>query len=755
MASLARTAKDSRRFALLFLFCLPLLAQAQDESAPTDNKAPLDLVKKPGRPKIALVLSGGGARGLAHVGVAKELERMRIPYDCIAGTSMGAIAGGTFATGMSLEEAENKVVNADWKAVFSDKPQRSDIPYFRKYEDYRPYFEFTLTLTDFKLQAPRNFVGVQNIGLFFRDLTGARAVKSFDDLPIPYRAVGTDIITGKPVVLSEGTVAEAMRASMTVPGVFPAISYKGHLLVDGGLSKNLPVSVGKELCGPGSEVIAVNVSTPSLKQDQLLSFLNIGEQVINIGMQSNLNEEIANLNDNDILITPELENYSSTDFEKVSELIAVGEKAVRDNADKLRRYQVSEAEYAAWRDRIESRKPALPVIEHVKITEMKWVNKDVMSDLLNITPGAHFDMDALQTNINRIFARGDFASIRYDLVNTAPGKADLLVTPEEKPGRDFVRFGLSLYSDFKGDAEFSAIASLRRAWLNRLDAEWRTDVQVGRNNMVYSEWYQPASLGSEFFVAPYAFYSDQHRDLHFENIAKFDYEYTQTGGGLELGSVFGRWGEFRAGVVRSYARAQSTTITSFPDDTFQQGGYTLRSIYDQLDNTHFPHSGGSFRFSYFSSSENIGADQDYERLEARATRAFTWNRNTIVAYLRGGTDLGTSMPYYDAFSLGGLFNLSAYTPNAFQGGKLASGSLLMYRRVSDLPPGLGKGIYTGVALEGGRVGDTISGYQDMDGLASSLGAYVAADTVLGPFYLLGAVGNNHHSSIYMALGISF
>lgn len=743
-------APGTRSAALLFSLSVSLAFPVAAASSP----APASAAAKP-RPKTALVLSGGGARGLAHVGVFKALEKMHIPYDCIAGTSMGAIAGGSFATGISTEEAERRVVDADWRAVFSDRPKRSDIPYFRKYEDYKPYFDFTLTMDNFKLKTPRNFVGVQNIGLFFRELTGARTAANFDDLPIPYRAVGTDIIDGQAVVLHDGTVAEAMRASMTVPGVFPPISYEGHLLVDGGLSKNLPVSVGRELCGPGSRVIAVNVSTPSLKQDDLTSFLSIGEQTINISMQRNMNEELALMQPGDVLMVPRLDGYTSADFEKVKELIKVGEDSVNEHADELKSFQVSEAEYAAWQAKKEKRKPATPVINKVEIADTRWVNPAVMADLLKIKAGEPFDMDTLHKNIDKVYARGDFSSINYSLVDTAPGQADIIVHPHERDGRDFVRFGLGLYSDFQGDASFSGLVSLRRAWLNKLDAEWRTDVQLGRNNGLYSEWYQPASLGSEFFVAPYVLYVDQFRDIYLQDVAKLKYQFTSAGGGLELGSVFGRWGEVRIGVNRAYVRVQSESVFVIPDETFQQGGYTLRTIYDQLDNTHFPHQGGSAKLTYFKSSSDLGADLNYDRLEFRGVKALTWNRNTLLVSTRLAGDMNTTIPYYDSFVLGGLFNLSAY-PNSYAvGGRLAYGNVVAYRRVSDLPPIIGKGIYGGVALEGAILGHPVDGYPDLSGPATSISAYLAADTALGPFYLLGALGNNQQSAIYMALGISF
>lgn len=747
------------------VFLLGLLAQAAtaraeqpitvEPKAPVQEKKVAPIPAGSSRPKTALVLSGGGARGLAHVGVFKALEKMRVPYDCIAGTSMGAIAGGSFATGISTEEAEKKVVEADWGAIFSDKPVRSDIPYFRKYEDYKPYFDFTLTLDDFKLKTPRNFVGVQKIGLFFRELTGAESSSDFDNLPVPYRAVGTDIIDGHAIIIRDGTVAEAMRASMTVPGVFPPISYKGHMLVDGGLSKNLPVSVGRELCGPGSRVIAVNVSTPSLKATDLKSFLSIAEQTINIGMQRNMNEELANIGSGDVLLVPRLEKFTSADFTSVKELIKVGEEVVAEHADELQGFAVSEEEYAVWKAAVEARKKPDPIVRSVKMADMKWVNPEVMRDLLNVKTGESFDMEALHKNIDRVYARGDFASVSYDLINDGHGHADVVVSPNEKDGRDFVRFGLSLYSDFQGDSSFNAVVSLRRAWLNRLDAEWRTDLQVGQDNVLYSEWYQPATLESAFFVAPYVLFLDQYRDVYLEDVAKLRYQYGQLGGGFELGSVFGRWGEVRVGLTRSKIRTQSETIIVVPDENFEQGGYTLRTIYDQLDNTHFPHQGSSVKLTLFKSSPGMGADTNYERYDFRALKAFTWSRNTVLAMVRASGAGDTELPFYDEFSLGGIFNLSAYPKGYFLGERMAYGSLLTYRRFSDMPTGLGRGIYGGLQLEVARMGRVNDAFPPMDGAATSVNAYLAADTVLGPFYLMGSYGDTDQSAIYMALGVSF
>lgn len=728
----------------LMLLGLPWQVQAEDAGAKQ-------------RVKTALVLSGGGARGLAHVGVVNALDRLRIPYDCIAGTSMGAIAGGTYAAGTSLAEAERLVVEADWRAVFADKPRRRDIPYFRKYEDYKPYFDFTLILDGLQLKAPRNFVGVQHIGLFFSELAGANVEKSFDELPIPFRAVATDIENGDAVVIDDGSLTLAMRASMSIPGVFPPIHYKDHLLVDGGLAMNLPVSVGRELCGEEARVIAVNVSTPAYRKDELNSFLSISEQAASIGMKRNFEEQRALLTADDILIEPVLDGLSSMEFERVREFVAAGEKSVNDRAADLSAFQVSEEEYEAWKENIAARKRPLPVIDHVKVGETRWVNAAVMKDFLDVPVGKEFSMTDLHKNISRVYARGDFSRIHYDLTETVPGHADITINPEEKQGRDFVRFGISLYSNFEGDANFSAIASLRRAWLNRLDAEWRTDILLGRDKSITSEWYQPTSLGSEFFIAPRIYFEDRYQDAFSAASIKNEIRHKKTGVDLEIGSVFGRWGEVRLGLARAVSDLNATTLPFLlaGSTEIQEGGYTLRTVYDQLDSTRFPHKGSSAYLTYYRSQPNLGAEQRYESVDFRAFRAKTKGQNTLLMTLHVADSLGTTLPFHKGIQVGGMFNLSAFPAGYYSGDQLLYGSLIAYRRISELPSMIGRGIYAGMMLESARLDGNIAGLKPLNDIAYSGGAYLAADTIVGPFYLMASIGSEHQASLYMALGIRF
>lgn len=706
------------------------------------------------RPKVALVLSGGGARGLAHVGVVKALDRLRVPYDCIAGTSMGAIAGGAFATGTSIADAERMVKEADWDSIFSDKSRRSDIPYFRKSEDFRNYFNFTLTLKGMDLLPPRNFVGVQNIGLFFRELTDSAYASNFDDLPIPFRAIGTDIGTGEAVVLKEGMVAEAMRASMTVPGVFPPIAYRDHLLVDGGIANNLPVDVGREMCG--DVVIAVDVSTPILKPGEMTSLVDFGLQAVNVSMQKSMNESLAQVRATDILIVPDLKGYTAADFQKAAELIRIGEEAVLGVEDRLRPFQMEPAAYEAWKAGIQQRRQRVPRLARVAMDKTRWVNPRVLQSFLDVRADQLLDTTALHQRIDSVYARGDFSRISYEVLPAGEGRATLRVIPEEKPGRDFVRFGLALYSDFEGDAEFSALASFRRAWLNRLDAEWRTDIEIGRDKAIYSEWYQPASLASEFFVAPHFSYRSDYRDASLDSQLAFAYSLRTIDAGLEFGSVFGRWGEVRAGVQTGRGRVELEDSILSAEDEFRRGAYTFKLTLDQLDNVRFPHRGGLVRMDVLKSSDDLGADDSYSRLALEGRQAISYGANTLLLVGRAGTSLETATPFHEHFRLGGLFNLSALPPGVIDTRNQLYLRSQYYRQIRQLPSLLGRGVYAGALLEAGWGWD--NGSFDVPAatdLPWSAGIFLAADTFIGPFYLLGAAGQDGEAAIYMALGTNF
>jgi NTE family protein len=306
---------------------------------PNSVGQPVAAASVPAQPRIGLALSGGGARGIAHVGVLKVLEEMRIPVYCVTGTSMGAIVGGTYAAGRTPEDMEKAVLAADWNTIFRDAPPRKEIAVRRKVDDYKTLFAPQFGVKDGSLALPKGVIAGVSIESFFRQLaTPAFGISDFNKLPIPFHAMATDIETGDAIVLDKGSLAQAMRASMSVPGAIAPMEIDGRLLVDGGIANNLPINEARKMCG--DVIIAVNISTPPLKRDELTSALSVTAQLINFLGKQTVDEQIKSLGPNDVLIAPDLGDISAGSFDHSKEAIKIGEDATRAMADKLRRYSL-------------------------------------------------------------------------------------------------------------------------------------------------------------------------------------------------------------------------------------------------------------------------------------------------------------------------------------------------------------------------------------------------------------------------------
>ncbi|HEY9199267.1 MAG TPA: patatin-like phospholipase family protein, partial [Gammaproteobacteria bacterium] len=342
------------------------------------------------RPKIGLALSGGGARGAAHVGVLRVLEELRIPIDCIAGTSMGSIIAGLYAAGMTPDEIEAALKTMDWENIFNDKPPREERSFRRKRDDDLYLVKAKPGYSDGEIKLPSGLIQGQKFDLALRKLA-LRASKThdFDELPIPYRAVASDIGTGEMVVLGEGDIAVAMRASMAVPGAFAATVIDGRTLVDGGITNNLPISVVRDMCA--DIVIAVDISTPLMKPEEVRNVLKITEQLTGIMTRTNTEQQIATLTERDVLIIPDLGDITSGDFMRSKDAVATGLAAADAKRAELARLSVTQAEYRAH---IAARKAAdveNPIVEFVRIDNRSRLADGVIRERLHIPLGEPLD----------------------------------------------------------------------------------------------------------------------------------------------------------------------------------------------------------------------------------------------------------------------------------------------------------------------------------------------------------------------------
>jgi NTE family protein len=704
-------------------------------------------------PRIGLALSGGGARGLAHVGVLKVLDEMRIPISCVTGTSMGAIVGATFAAGRTPSEMERLVVEADWATIFRDKPPRKEIAIRRKIDDYKTLFAPEFGVKDGGLALPMGVIAGVSIESFFRILTApAFQVTDFSKLPIPFRAMATDIETGQSVVLEKGSLAEAMRASMSVPGAITPVERDGRLLVDGGIANNLPIDEARSLCG--DVIIAVNISTPPMKREELTSALAITGQLINfLGLQT-VENQIRSLGERDVLIAPDLGDISSSSFDRAADAIKVGEDATRALADKLSRYSVSPEQYAALRTKQTAEARGLGTVDEVRVAGLQRVNPAVVKELVESKPGEPLKEEMLGADLRRVFGTRDFQSINYQIVGPETGPRALLIEPKEKSwGPDYLRFGLGLATDFQGDNQFNLLVQYRRTWLNRLGGEWLTEAQVGQDSFLRTEFYQPLSATGEWFVAPSAEVRQASRGVFNGDNKIADYLVSTTQGGIDGGVVLGTWGQLRAGPVwtRVYARPDvgPEVLGTVRDTT---AGIRGGLFVDQTDNAFFPTQGYALSAGAYGAFTSMGSTVAYTKLEAAGRIIQSWGPHTLNAAARGGSALGSDMPAYESFTLGGPLRLSGYRVNQFAGRQFAFGRLMYYNRTLPLPDILGSGVYVGGSAEVGRISNRVDGLP-AGGTLWSGSVFLGADTFLGPLYFGFGMGSSNNWSLYLLLGV--
>jgi len=702
-------------------------------------------------PRIGLVLSGGGARGLAHVGVLKVLEDLRVPVHCVTGTSMGAIVGGAYAAGGTAEGLEGFVRNADWNEIFRDSPPRAEISTRRKIDEYKTLFAPEYGLKNGGLVLPKGIIAGVSIHGFFRLLTQqAVEIGDFDKLPIPFRAVAADIETGEAVVLSKGSLSRAMRASMSVPGALAPVEIDGRLLVDGGIANNLPIDEARRLCG--EIIIAVNISTPPLKREEISSALTVGGQLINFLGKVNVERQLASLGPRDVLIAPELGDISAGSFERAADAIRIGEDAARAIASSLSRYSLPEEQYKALRRRQVVEKKPMGSVDEIRFEGLQRTNPDVLRALLESKPGDPLTEEKVSADLRRIYGRGDFESVDYH-IQQDPGKRVLIIQPREKEwGPDYVRFGLGLATDFQGENYFNILAQYRRTWLNRLGGEWLNEVKVGQNTYFATEFIQPLEERGRYFVAPYAKFGQELRGVFFDEQRVGEYQTNETRLGLDGGALFGTWGEARLGGVWRRVNAHAETGPSIlPDVKETTAGLRALFFVDQLDNAWFPRGGYRIVGKAYAADEAVGSDRTYQRLDGQLNAVKTWGAHSVNFAISGGTDLHSDMPGYESFTLGGPLRLSGYRIDQFSGSRFAFSRLMYYNRAIPLPDLLGSGLFLGGSLEAGQMQGRSDGLP-FAGTIWSGSVFLAASTFAGPAYFGFGVGEHGHYSVYLLLG---
>ncbi len=704
------------------------------------------------RPKLGLVLSGGGARGAAHVGVLKVLEELHVPVDVVAGASMGSIVGGLYATGMSPKEMEDALAEMDWDDAFVDKVPREDRPFRRKLDDAQYLTKLVVGFEKGKLALPTGLVEGQKLNFILRKLLLPSAlVTDFDHLPIPYRCVATDVTTGDRVVLKEGDLAASIRASMAFPGLFAPVEIGGKLLVDGGVAENLPVATARE--AGATELIAVNIGTPPAGKEKLENILSILNQVTSISTSRNVAASVAAIRPGDVYIQPELGDISFIDFERVREAVALGEKAARAAADRLRAFAVPEEEYRAWRARVRRKPGPPPVIAAIELVNPSPLSDESLRTRILSKPGP-LDLDTLGADLSRLHSIGEFDLVDFEIVPEPSGNVLRILIRDRSWGRTSIRFGTNLSTDFKGDTSFELAATLTRTSLNRLGGEWKLAGGIGGLQYVAGELYQPVISSGLLFVAPRIQWTREDEFIPMRDGTINDITRREVYGEANAGLTDRRFGELRLGVRRGYLWADATGGTPLPTVHADRGSVEARLAVDSRDDVPFPGSGGALFGEMSWQTPSLGAAASSRRLFAIGAVAFSFGKNTLEVLANGGSPMGTELGYYDQFVLGGFRRLSGYRTNALSGPYLAFGSLTYRREIGRLPSILGGGIFLGGTFEAGNVwtrGSDVS-LSDLH-LAGS--AFLGAETPLGPVFLAFGLAEGGQAALYFLIGVPF
>lgn len=682
-------------------------------------------------PRIGLVLGGGGARGAAHIGVLEVLERLRVPVHCVAGTSMGALVAGAWAAGVSPERMRGELTVVDWNDLFLDSTEYRELSLRNKHIVQRFLPGTELGITAKGLSAPPGLVAGQKLKLFFNHLVRTDLGEpDLAKLALPVSIVATDIGNGERVVYRSGPLTEAMRASMSVPGLLAPAEVDGRKLVDGGLVDNLPVAEVRELCKP-DVVIAVNVGSPLLKPEDVGSVLSVTAQMVAILTEQNVARSIASLGPRDVYLRPDLDGITAGEFERHAEAADRGRTAAEAALQRLSELSLPPPAYAEWRRRFEQSARLPPVIDAIEVAALKRVDADALRGQLRQKTGELLDTTRLARDLVRIYGDGDFESVDYSLVQR-DGRNVLRIRPVEKSwGPDYLRLGLALTTTLSQGASYSLRGAWHKTWVNRWGGELLGVAELGNSNGLGAEFFQPLGLRSPWFADAGVLYRRERLDLFADNDRISEYRIERAEANLALGINVSYLGQLRLG--GHLTRWQPSLTTGLPllaTEPVRQYGALLSLEMDRLNRRYFPTEGWSLSASL---TDNRG-DADYVRaaFDLRAVWPLSpWIIGTRVAWT--GSPRGT-LPVYDGASLGGFLNLSAYSANQVAGDSMRYAHLRAERVIGAMPLGLRGDLRVGSAIETARVGGSFVP-TSRSGTLHALTFYMGGDTPIGPVYL--------------------
>ncbi|WED22377.1 patatin-like phospholipase family protein [Vibrio sp. JC009] len=741
------------------------------------------------RPKIAVVLAGGGAKGAAHIGVLKALEEMHIPVDLITGTSMGAYVGGLYAAGMSADEIESLIYSIEWNDGYKDRVSRGE----RRIRDkaYEDYYQLNtdMGLGWGEIRSPKGVVQGQNMMRILRESSGnIPKLDSFDDLPVPFRSVATDIVNLKEVVLDKGLITDAMMASMSVPGALPPYELDGVLLVDGGVTNNMPVDVAREM---GADIIiAADISTEYLKQEDVGSFVDVGNQISNYLVRRTTDEQAELLTEKDVLLVPAVGQMETTEFDRMPQAYLWGYESAQKNVNALARYSVSSAEYQRYIDEKEERRREVEygdelVVSDIVLNNNSHYKDDILLEYLNLTPGKSISTEELEKSISKVYALDKFQRIFYHFEKDQNDETLLFIDINEKEwGPNYVNFRFFLEEDFTSDSQYGLGVSTNFTGLNSLGAELKVNLELGTDRLASVSWYSPFFTSQKLFNSFDVIYRKDEKSTTVEgltgdtSLAMSENSLSTTYTEFELEGAVGIqptfWQEARVGGRYIEGDVSLTSLPAYGQlDYIRKGlfvGYTL----DTLDDFSLPTEGVRFNAEYFVSDDSVSGSEtvgegvassttDFEddlvhEFDLMLRGAYSFGDNTLVGHVEYGTveDKSDDNPAIQPKELGGFLRLSGIPRNSINGQNLFFSSLVYRYRWFENDFGLFTApVYLGASLEyGGVWSDTDLSLGDAP-LYRAGSLFAGISSPVGPIVLALGATEEGHESIYLIVGQSF
>lgn len=705
----------------------------------------------PGRPKLGLVLEGGGALGLAHIGVLQWMEEHRIPVSYVAGTSMGGLVGGVYATGQSASEVRETVSKIDWDAVLAGQTPFQDLSFRRKQDEheYPSSLEFGLHKG---LQLPAGFNTGQQVSLILdRVALPYSEIPSFNDLPIPFACVATDLVSGKPHVFRSGELSFALRSTMSLPGLFTPQRDGTHIFADGGLLDNIPIDVAKSM---GADVVlGIHLEVAPISPDDQMSSFGVLGRSISVMIAAN---ELRSMEQADLLVTVPLQKYTALDYDKADEIIKIGYDAAAAKATVLSAYSVSESEWQAYLAERQSRRRTVPIPQFIQVVSPNPKADRAIEKQAAGLVGKPIDTKQLNQGIMDLQGLGQFSNLNYSMVEKN-GQQGLKIEATVKPYAPPVVRPLILIdgSDFN-DVLFSIGARVTFYDFGQYRSELRTDIILGSNYVFNSEYYHPVTPTSNFFIAPRVGFSSAPFNVYSDSNLIASYRQRLVGGGFDFGYGFGRTGELRLGYEGGYERYSKEigSVTEIPTVSGMTGDTRLQYELNQLDDPVLPRSGQYMKFDVKFYNANPDATSWFPSSEGQIEKFFRLSDPTSVfAIASGGTTYGykTGVPLY---SLGGSLRLVAYGTNELLTDQYYLGQVGYLRRLAKLPPFLGDSINIIGLFEVGKT------FQLPDGpspprIPGDFAGGLIVNTIFGPVEVAGTLGNYGRARFFFRIGRIF